>query len=112
MSLIIHKQWTIIFLDTIKEIPNHKKALTLLTSISANWEEIGVALDISQNDLIGLRRDNISNTIRLSQVIALWIQSESSSPVSWETLISAIEGPIINNKMKAEEIRNFLYKQQ
>ena len=100
------------FLDTIKEIPNHKKALTLLTNISVNWEEIGVALDISQNDLIGLRQDNISNTIRLSRVIALWIQSESSSPVSWETLISAVEGPIVNNKKKAEEIRNFLYRQQ
>ena len=82
-----------------------------MTNISANWEEIGVALDVSQNDLNGLQQDNITNTIRLSRVIALWIQSESST-VSWETLISAIEGPIVNNKKKANEMRNFLYRQQ
>ena len=87
------------FLDTLKDIPNHEKALTLLTNISADWEEIGLALDVSLNDLKGLKQDNSSNMINFSQVIALWIQSKSST-VSWETLISAIEGPIINNKTR------------
>ena len=87
------------FLDTLKDIPNHEKALTLLTNISADWEEIGLALDVSLNDLKGLKQDNRSNMINFSQVIALWIQSKSST-VSWETLISAIEGPIINNKTR------------
>ena len=82
-----------------------------MADISAKWEEIGLALGVSQNDLNGLRHDNSSNMIKLSQVIALWIQSKSSF-VSWETLISAIEGPIVNNKKKAEEIRNSLYSQQ
>ena len=87
------------FLDTLKDIPNHEKALTLLTNISADWEEIGLALDVSLNDLKGLKQDNSSNMINVSQVIALWIQSKSST-VSWETLISAIERPIINNKTR------------
>ena len=99
------------FLDTLKEIPHHKKVLSLLADISSNWEEIGLALDVSKNDLKGLKQDSSSNTIKLSDVIDLWAQSQTST-FSWETLISAIEGPIINNKKKAEEIRNYLYGQQ
>ena len=99
------------FLDTLKEIPHHNKVLSLLADISSNWEEIGLALDVSKNDLKGLKQDRSSNTIKLSEVIDLWAQSQTST-FSWETLISAIEGPIINNKKKAEEIRNYLYGQQ
>ena len=82
-----------------------------MTNISADWEVIGIALNISQNDLKGLRQENTNITVKLAQVINLWIESESLSPVSWKTLISAIEGPIVNKKKKAKEIRNRLYSQ-
>ena len=98
------------FLDILKESPNQREALSLLTNISAKWEEIGSALNISQNELDGLQHNHRSITMKLSQVLTLWINSESS-PVSWETLISAIEGPIVNNKKKAKEIRDYLYTQ-
>ena len=98
------------FLDILKESPNHKEALSLLSGISVKWEEIGSALNISQNELDGLHHDHRSIIMKLSQVLNLWINSESS-PVSWETLISAIEGPIVKNKKKAKEIRDYLYSQ-
>ena len=82
----------------------------MLTDISAKWEEIGTALNISRNELDGLQHAHSSIIMKLSQVLALWIDSEST-PVSWETLISAIEGPIVNNKQKAKEIRDYLYTQ-
>ena len=81
-----------------------------MADISAKWKEIGLALKVSRNELDGLRRDHSSITVKLSEVITLWIESESS-PVSWETLISAIEGPIVKNKKKAKEIRDYLYSQ-
>ena len=99
------------FLDILKEIPNHKEAVSLLTNISADWEKIGLALNVSRNDLKSLRRENIDQTIKLSEVIAKWMETKSSSPVSWETLISAIKGPIVKNKQKAKEIRDYLYSQ-
>ena len=98
------------FLDISKESPTHHEALSVLADISANWEVIGIALGVSQNDLKGLQHENIDKTVKLSRVIAKWMETEST-PVSWETLISAIEGPIVNNKQKAEEIRNYLYTQ-
>ena len=85
-------------------------AVTLLANISADWEKIGLALNVSRNDLKSLRQKNIDETIKLSEVIAKWMETESS-PVTWETVISAIEGPIVNNKQKAKEIRDYLYTQ-
>ena len=99
------------FLDILKEIPNHKEAVELLTDISADWEVIGIALNISQNYLKGLRQENTNITVKLSQVIDTWMKTVSLSPTSWETLISAIKGPIVNNKKKAKEIRDYLYSQ-
>ena len=99
------------FLDILKEIPNHKEAVELLTSISADWEVIGIALNISQNDLKGIRQEITNITVKLSRVINRWIESESLSPVSWKTLISAIEGPIVNNRQKAKVIRDHLHSQ-
>ena len=75
-------------------------AVSLLANISAKWQEIGLALNISRNELDGLQDSHNSTTTKLSQVINLWIESESSSPVSWETLISAIEGPIVKKKRR------------
>ena len=98
------------FLDIFKKGPDQKVAVTLLANISADWEKIGLALGVSQNDLKGLQQENIDKTVKLSRVIAKWMETEST-PVSWETLISAIEGPIVNNKQKAKEIRDYLYTQ-
>ena len=82
-----------------------------MTNISAKWQEIGLALNISRNELDGLQDPHNSTTTKLSQVINLWIESESSSPVSWKTLISAIEGPIVKKKKTAKEIRDYLHSQ-
>ena len=97
-------------IDILKVSPNHDEALSQLADISAKWEEIGLALKVSRNELDDLQRDHSSKTIKLSKVITLWIESESS-PVSWETVISAIEGPIVNNKQKAKEIHDYLCTQ-
>ena len=98
------------FLDIFKKGLDQKEAVTLLADISANWELIGIALGVLQNDLKGLQQENIDKKVKLSRVIAKWMETEST-PVSWETLISAIEGPIVENKKKAKEIRDHLNSQ-
>ena len=51
--------------------------------------------------------DQRSNTIKLSIVIENWITT-TSSPLIWETIIHAVEGPIVNDKNKAKEILEHL----
>ena len=95
--------------DILKEIPKEYQLRNLLANISSKWREIGLALGISDNDL-----DNISTVVqdnmsRLCKMITKWIETQSS-PVTWGMIVFAIEGPIVNNKKKANEIREFLAK--
>ena len=81
--------------------------LDLLADLSACWETIGIALRVDDNALDTLSRSSDSDTIKLNNVIRTW-KSTKSSPDTWETLISAIEGRIVNKKAKADEIRAYL----
>lgn len=54
-----------------------------------------------------LQRSQESNIVKLDQVIQSWITNESC-PVTWETVIDAIESPIVSNKNLATEIRERL----
>lgn len=61
--------------------------------------------------------DNLSRSpqhtakAKLQNVITHWMKKKSpKAPVTWEYLISAIEGRILGNKRKADEIREYLAK--
>ena len=75
------------------------------------WKEIGLALKVHDNILEGLQRQGEakSNVLKLNEVIDSWITTESS-PVTWDTLITAIEGPFVQNVKKANDIREYLNK--
>ena len=45
---------------------------------------------------------------KLDQVIQTWKNTADQYLVTWETVLAAIEGPIIDNKKKANDIRQFL----
>ena len=59
------------------------------------------------NVLNGLQFHQESNIVKLSKVIHTWVTSRPS-PVTWQTVISAIEGRLIGNLQKANEIRDYL----
>ena len=71
------------------------------------WYEIGLSLKVSRRVLNDLRHSQESNIVKLDQVIQSWITTESHF-VTWETVIDAIEGPIVNNKLVANTIRKHL----
>lgn len=81
--------------------------LNLLAEIDSYYYEIGLSLRLSLNFLRSLRLRNEGCAIKLNEVIYTWIHTQSS-PVTWNTVISAIEGPIVRNLMKANEIREYL----
>ena len=71
------------------------------------WYEIGLGFEVPQNTLNGLKLNNNSNTVKLSQVIDTWINTNEAT---WDKVISAISGPIVSNKKKADEIHDHLTK--
>ena len=87
----------------------HQKSvlLNLLANISNNWYDIGLGFGIDQNNLESIKNEMGSDNTKLSKVIECWISTQSST-VTWETVISVIEGPIVNNRTKANEIRKHL----
>ena len=97
------------FIDHFKNVPDHNEVLKLLADISAQWQDVGLALEVPENDLDGLVNASGSNNSKLSKVIRLWINTTESSPVTWEALISAIEGPLVNNKRKAGQIHDHVH---
>ena len=71
------------------------------------WNEVGLALNVPLNVLNGLDKSRKSNIVKLSEVIQCW-KTAQPSPVTWKTVINALEGPIVNNKAKASQIRDYL----
>ena len=90
-------------------MPSHYDLLDLLADMKNSWQDIGLALRVPSDYLNGLSRSHNTLTFKLSEVIRKWMVSQSS-PVTWKTVISAIEGPIVSNKRKADEIRDYLGK--
>ena len=91
----------------LKSVPDSFKVLNLLANISASWEKIGSALRVESNTLAGLKQKGDDNVVKLKHVIEAWKRTQTS-PDTWETLINAIEGPIVKDKRKADEIRTYL----
>ena len=69
----------------------------LLASVSAHWQEIGLALAVSSNNLEKIQQVPYSREVKRSKVIETWINTKSS-PITWENIIFSIEEPIVNNK--------------
>ena len=91
--------------NILKEIPDSFDLLKQLVDINSKWRVIGLALRISDNILDGLHGEP---TEKLSKVINIWKTSGDQECITWETVISAIESPIVNNKWKANKIREYL----
>ena len=63
-----------------------------------------MSLKVPRNVLNGLRHNQASNIVKLDEVIHSWITTTESHLVTWETVIDAIEGSIVNNKQVANAI--------
>ena len=89
--------------NVLKNAPNDLLLINLLVDIEHKWHEIGCALQVQQDVLENLQHSNLLN---LSDVIFIW-KDTRPSPITWETVIDAIEGPIVNDKKTADEIRQY-----
>ena len=61
--------------------------------------------EVPHNMLNGLKHSRESNTVKLSNVIDTWINTNEATR---DKVISAIGGPIVGNTRKADEIHDHL----
>ena len=82
--------------------------MMVLDCINYEWRSIGEQLYIEYNDLESLERSaSYNNTTRLSKVLQLWI-NQRKREVSWDTIITIIKNPPLNNVNVANGICRFL----
>ena len=76
------------------------------------WPEIGLSLKVSDNVLSSLKHSKERDTIKLAEVIDSWLTTSTSQPhfITWETVIDAIKGPIVNHITKANALHQYLTK--
>ena len=97
------------FSDILEDAPDRYDLLYLLADINDKWHEIGLSLRVGSDVLNGLTSEKVENIIKLDKILQSWIETESS-PVTWDTMIAAIEGPLVKNVQKAKKIREYLAK--
>ena len=93
--------------DVLKKAPSKKEVLKLLNDIRDRWNIIGIALEVQSATLGTLNQSRKSDDLKLVDVIGAWFENQNP-PVTWKTLIDAIEGPLVRHKKKANEIRDYL----
>ena len=101
-----------LFLDIseiLKKEPSITDVLGLLTDIKHEWKKIGWALEVGRGVLGRCTHNNENDGHKLTTVIESWVDTMVTD-VTWETIIAAVEGPIVNHKSTAVKIRDFLAK--
>lgn len=88
--------------------PDQLSLIKLLADVSNMWYQTGLALNVKLIFLHSLNKSS-AGIINLTSVIKNWMNTQSS-PVTWETVILAMEGDILNNKSKADDIHHHLSK--
>ena len=88
--------------------PDDHKLKSLLASIDHKWRQIGEALKVANHKLCGIKDNENENSTRLSLVLQIWKETSERSEITWETVIIAVHGPIVNDARKAQEIRHYL----
>lgn len=80
------------------------KICHLLNKIDYKWYEIGLSLRVHRRFLNDLKRSQGCSYHKLKKVIQMWKDTEPS-PITWETVIAAVESCIVNEKELANHIR-------
>ena len=91
----------------LNKIPDKHDLVNLLADVIDVWENIGIVLKVSNGKLQSLRYSYLSETLKLADMLQSWLD-EQSTPVTWSTVISALESKIVGKKQTAMEILQFL----
>ena len=93
------------------EKPIRREVLTQLAFINSQWRNIGQGLGVSFNYLQGLAQCNDSDQTRLEHVIQNWYDMNGhgeGAPVTWNTILDVVKGPLVQNITCAMRIYEYL----
>lgn len=93
--------------DPLFQKPKCSDIISLLTEICFEWEMIGTALDVPSDVLGSLRSSRDDDKIKLIRVIESWFYALPTE-LTWNAVLTAIEGPIVNKRSVGKKIRDFL----
>ena len=90
--------------------PSKRDVVKLLANNANKYRKLAIALDVDSGFVSGLSGDD--NVVKLDEIIGKWMTAQSpSSPVTWHTIIEAVEGDIFGKNMElGDNIRNWLQK--
>ena len=80
--------------------PQLSKAFKMLIPIAKEWQNIGVLLELTDQDLKSIAADGDNDINHLREMLRLWL-SQVDPPPSWEALSEAVEpfDPLIAAKL-------------
>ena len=87
----------------MKKQPNLRDLLSLLADIEYEWHKIGLALEVEERVLAKCTRSNDDDSDKLYKVIKSWTTTMTTD-ITWDTIIAALEGPIVKHKATAAKI--------
>ena len=99
------------FIVLTVEKPTRLEVLTQLVDIDASWRSIGDGLGLKDNYLQGLAQHNDLDQRKLGHVIQKWLDMDGQdecAPVTWNTILDVVKGPLVQNKSQAMRIYEYL----
>ena len=93
----------------ISKVPAKKDIVEVLMPIKDKWYMVGTALDISSTDLDGLKYSSNRVEENLAIMISTWLDKHAKE-ATWEVLLKAVEGNIVQSQQTGQNIREFLKK--
>ena len=89
----------------ILEVPDKLRLLEILAPIQDKFQQVGLALGVP--DYVLNKTSTKSDILKLNDVLDSWLETKGNS-ATWEILLAAIEGPIVENQIIGDKIREHL----
>ena len=93
----------------ISKVPAKKDIVEVLMPIKDKWYMVGTALDVSSADLDSLKCSNNPVEENLTKMLGIWLDKHAKE-ATWEVLLKAVEGNIVQSQQTGQNIREFLKK--
>jgi hypothetical protein len=79
----------------------------LLCKVSADWEDIGLTLDLNEGDLSAIKNDHHESKKCFREMLKLWLK-QVEPPPTWSAIIEAID--TLQYESLAKELRKKYYE--
>jgi hypothetical protein len=99
-------------INTLSDRPQLLDLMNILAEIAPQYDDIGTALNVPMSSL-GLPDNPDKYKDNLRRTLEWWLINGDSvgSPVTYNTIINAIEGPIVQNYRLSQEIKKLTNEQ-